>query len=83
MGRYKDLEGLLWEEMKLSKQIQKPKILPRNTQIKLQFDANRFRWFFRDKDGKSLQEWRDIIDREILLENAKYSETGQTDNESP
>lgn len=40
------------------------------------FDADRFRWFFSNRDGRSLQSWRDEIDQQILNEwKATHGET--------
>lgn len=32
---------------------------------KIYFDAERFRWWFAQRDGMKLQQWRDLIDSEM------------------
>jgi len=32
---------------------------------KIFFDADRFRWYFRERDGMKLQQWRDLIDSQM------------------
>lgn len=38
---------------------------------KIYFDTDRFRWYFRLRDGKRLQQWRDEIDALMRLEEPK------------
>ena len=35
---------------------------------KIFFDAERFRWWFKNRDGRTLQQWRDLIDAEMRKE---------------
>ena len=37
---------------------------------RLYFDADRFRWWFTHRDGKSLQQWRDEIDAQMRKESS-------------
>jgi len=32
------------------------------------FDTDRFRWYFKNRDGKTLQQWRDEIDSSMRLD---------------
>ena len=32
------------------------------------FDTDRFRWWFKNRDGKTLQQWRDFIDAQMREE---------------
>jgi len=43
-------------------------ILPKPPE-KIYFDADRFRWYFKHRDGWNLQQWRDYIDAEMRLQN--------------
>lgn len=61
--------------MAAERKIVKPPTRIPKVEIRLNFDADRFRWYFKGRDGLSLQEWRDKLDEEIRLENAKYSKT--------
>lgn len=42
---------------------------------KIYFDADRFRWYFRDRDRKTLQQWRDFIDGEMRKEEPTNDST--------
>ena len=44
------------------------KALLTKPQPKIFFDAERFRWFFRQHEGKTLAQWRDLIDTEMRKE---------------
>ena len=42
----------------------------RRREHKIFFDADRFRWYFHKHEGKTLQQWRDAIDEEMLKDEA-------------
>jgi len=80
MGKYKDLDGLLWQAMKVSRPTTTVHVATK-PEVRLGFDADRFRWYFKNREGRSIQEWRDIIDKEILRENAEHPTASETNNE--
>jgi len=41
-----------------------PKHLERKVEP-VYFDADRFRWYFHKREGRTIQQWRDAIDQEM------------------
>lgn len=58
-----------------AKSLPRPAIhTPRPVQRKVErinFDADRFRWYFHKREGRTLQQWRDAIDQEMREEEAR------------
>ena len=79
MGKYKDLDALLWQQKLTHVPVTPARVKP---PVRLIFDADRFRWYFKNRDGLTIQDWRNQIDKEILRENAEYSAASQT-NDKP
>lgn len=40
------------------------------------FDADRFRWYFHKREGRTLQQWRDAIDEEMRREETQHNQAG-------
>lgn len=92
MGKYKDLEALLYKIYTRPALVTTyAKSLPK---VQLNFDADRFRWLFKRpyldvlyfverQVHPSLQEWRDLIDEAMKNANAEHPETDKANNKSP
>lgn len=52
-----------------------PRKLHKPPAEKIYFDAERFRWYFHKREGRTLQQWREQIDKEMRDEEAKHPET--------
>lgn len=57
-----------------AKALPRPKIhTPRQLDRKVErcyFDADRFRWYFHKREGRTLAQWREAIDEEMRKEEA-------------
>lgn len=50
--------------------IRTPQAIHRKVE-RINFDADRFRWYFHKREGRTLQQWRDAIDQEMREEEAR------------
>ena len=64
MSKYRDLDQLLAASWK-SPAVSKPPRATKEPKRKYYFDAERFRWYFKNRDGIKIEQWRELIDEEM------------------
>lgn len=68
-------DGLMGRHSKREK-IRPPRpVRTKTREPKIYFDADRFRWYFHKREGRTLQQWRDAIDEEMRNEEAQCPQT--------
>jgi hypothetical protein len=65
MSKFRDLDQLLEQSWK-TPAVSKPPRVPKKPEVKINFDADRFRWYFKNRDGKTIEQWRKLIDEEMF-----------------